>query len=225
MKKILLIEDRSERQLLFMNKTNINFESYFEILENATGKQYEELFVKLKRGDLYFNDYAIVMTHKSAFADDNKDILHKIKELCQEQKIPLVLFSGGVSTNYYDKTEDLEIMELNSKDFYSENLKLFLEKFRQHGQIELLILSYGNNWELNILLNTIEKIHNFIALNEDEDILYDEFVNSTDFHLLENLEFDYHHPSIEDGWIYLSEIKETASSIEDYIKKSILYEK
>ncbi len=221
MKKVLLIEDRTERQLLFMNETKIDLNSYSDILENVTAEKYEKLFAELKDGSFNFNNYRAIIVHKSAFSDDNKMILHTIRSYCKEHEKPLILFSGGISANYYDKTE-YEIMEINSKDFYSDNLKLFLDNIEQ---MNLLILSYGANWKLNILLNTIEKINNFMGSNEDEDILFEEFVNFVHLQLLDNLDFDYYSPELENGWTDINEIQKIADSVEKYIRESILYEK
>ena len=226
MKKILLIEDRQSRQQLFMNHTNIDLNEYRDILDNRTGQAYDEVYESFQNGDFDFDDYAMVIVHKSAFNEDTQEVLYGIENECKNRAIPLVLFSGGITANYYEEDKIFKKLELNSKDFYSQNLKIFLENYRESGNIELLMLSYGQRWKLDIVLNCMEKINIFIEThNDEEDILYDEFVNHTEFHLLESLKVQYYKPTIENGWLYLSEVEKIALSIELYIKESLTYEK
>ena len=126
MKKILLIEDRKERQQLFMDATNIDLNEYSNILDNAVDKKYDDIFCKLTDGSFDFENYSIIISHKSAFDKDNSVILEKLKRYCETHKKPLVFFSGGIDENYYNKSE-YELVLINSKTFYSQNIKLFLE--------------------------------------------------------------------------------------------------
>ena len=224
MKKILLIEDKQERQQRFVHQVNIDLNNYQDVLENKIGQSYDELYELFKKEKFDFNNYAMVIAHKSAFNGDTQEVLYGIESECKSRAIPLVLFSGGITANYYEEEKHFKKLELNSKDFYSQNLKMFLENYRENGETELLMLSYGDKWKLNVLLNSMEKINNFISTSQDEDILYDEFVNATDFHLIETLSIDYPKPNIEDGWVYLSEIKEIALSVKEHIKERIIYE-
>lgn len=226
MKKILLIEDRQTRQQLFMNHTNIDLNEYRDILDNRTGQAYNEVYDSFQNGDFDFDDYAMVIVHKSAFNGDTQEVLYGIENECKNRAIPLVLFSGGITANYYEEEKSFKKLELNSKDLYSQNLKMFLENYRKSGNIGLLMLSYGQRWKLDIVLNCMEKINIFIETHKDEeDILYDEFVNHTEFHLLESLKVQYYKPTIENGWLYLSEVEKIALSIALYIKESLTYEK
>lgn len=227
MKKILLIEDRQARQQLFMNHTNIDLNEYRDILDNKTAQAYDEVYESFQNKDFDFDDYTVVIVHKSAFNGDTQEVLYGIENECKNRAIPLVLFSGGITANYYEEEKNFKKLELNSKDFYSQNLKMFLENYRESGNIELLMLSYGQRWKLDIVLNCMEKINIFIETHKDEeDILYDEFVNYTEFHLLESLKVKYYKPTIEkNGWLYLSEVEKIALSVELYIKESLTYEK
>ena len=226
MKKILLIEDRQGRQQLFMNHTNIDLNDYSDILDNRIGQSYDEVYEYLKNYKFHFDDYSMVIVHKSAFNGDTQKIIYNIENECKGRAIPLVLFSGGITANYYEEEKNFKKLELNSKDFYSQNLKMFLENYKKNGKTELLMLSYGEKWKLDIVLNCMEKINIFIETHKnEEDILYDEFVTYTDFHLLESLKIKYSKPTIENGWIYLSELKKIALDIKLYIKESIIYEK
>ena len=226
MKKILLIEDRQARQQLFMNHTNIDLNEYRDILDNKTAQAYDEVYEAFQNGDFDFDNYAMVIVHKNAFNGDTQEVLYGIENKCKTRAIPLVLFSGGITANYYEEEKKFKKLELNSKDFYSQNLKMFLENYRESGNIELLMLSYGQRWKLDIVLNCMEKINIFIETHKNEkDILYGDFVNNTKFHLFESLKIEYYKPIIDDGWLYLSEIEKIALSVELYIKESLTYEK
>jgi len=226
MKKILLIEDRKERQQRFTNQTNINLNDYGDILDNKIGQAYDDIYDELKHGKFDFHDYIMVIAHKSAFNGDTQKVLYGIENECKSRTIPLVFFSGGITANYYEEEKNFKKLELNSKDFYSQNLKMFLENYKKNEKTELLMLSYGEKWKLDIVLNCMEKINIFIeTYKNEEDILYDEFVTYTDFHLLESLKIKYSKPTIENGWIYLSELKKIELDIKLYIKESIIYEK
>jgi len=212
MKKILLIEDRADRQELFLKNTQIDLTEYGDILDNTVEKQ---------NNSFDFEEYSTIIIHKSAF-DSQK--MYDIEKVCKENKIVLILFSGGNILNYYNVENGFKKLELNSKDFYSNNLKLFLDNYKRKEEIEPLILSYGEKWKLNILLKLLENINIFIANSKSEDIIYDEFVDKTSFNLIEKFKIDYPKPKIEDGWVYLKEIEDIALSLEKYVNEEILYE-
>jgi hypothetical protein len=227
MKKILLIEDRKERQQRFVNHTNIDLNEYSDTLENRTGQAYDEVYESFKKGEFNFDDYVMVIVHKSAFNGDTQEVLYGIENECKNRAIPLVLFSGGITANYYEEEKSFKKLELNSKDFYSQNLKMFLENYRENRNIELLMLSYGKRWKLDIVLNCMEKINIFIEDNKKkEKVSYNKFISDTSFHLFESLKIQYTHPIIDkNGWCNILEFKKIALSIALYIKESISYEK
>lgn len=215
MKKILLIEDVTNRQTEFMSHTNFTLESYDDILENSIGDKYIKVENSLKDDTFNFNDYEIIISHQSAFGDQSGTIVSKLELYCEETKKSLVLFSGGIS-NYYNNTK-YEHIQLNSKDFYSQNLKLFLDSYR-NGNINLLILSYGDKWVLDVLLNILEKINLFLNKNSETDILYDEFRNFTNINRLKNINHTFYEIQVENGWVYQKDIVEIQDSIVKYIK-------
>ncbi len=225
MKKILLIEDRKERQQRFVNHTNIDLNEYSDTLENRTGQAYDEVYESFKKGEFNFDDYVMVISHKSAFNGDTQEVLYGIENECKNRAIPLVLFSGGITANYYEEEKKFKKLELNSKDFYSQNLQLFLDNYKKNRKIELLMLSYGKRWKLDIVLNCMEKINYFIEDNKEEKVVYNTFILDTSFHLFESLKIEYSHPIIKNGWCDILELKKIALSIELYIKESITYEK
>ena len=139
----------------------------------------------------------------------------------------MVYFSGGISVSHYSQSQELEKLELNSKVLYSNNLKLILEHFQEHSEIELMILGYGKSWKLNILLNILEKINLFTAKKSEEDILYEDFINETDFNLLEKVtdKDEIKEMRIENGWVSFSELQKSKKELEQIVEQRILHER
>lgn len=217
MKKILLIEDRTIRQKQFIDDMQMNLNNYSDVLDNCIDEQYENILKELKVDDFNFNNYSMIISHESAFGDDNSFIISKLEKYCKNNKKILVLFSGGIDTNYYLKDEEFELIKINSKTFYSENLKLFLEEFRK-GNFEPLILTYGDKWKLNILLNVLEKINCFVKTNNDEFIYFDDFIDGCAIKSIDIVKEDIYIIE-EDMEIHRDEIEKLKVSIINVIKK------
>ncbi len=216
MKKIVLIEDVVSRQKDFMNETDFELTDYEDILENAIGDKYREIEESLKRDDYDFSEYAMIMVHGSAFGEDVKFSLEKLKQYCEESKTPLVLFSGGAS-NYYNNAK-FENLELNTKDFYSQNLKVFLDEYRKEKH-NILMFAYGEKWILNSLLNVLEKTNVFLDKSSDVNIVYKEYENFTKIDTLDSLNHNFYDIPIEDGWVYRKDIATLKNSIVEYIQE------
>jgi len=218
MRKILLIEDRSQRQKLFGNENGIDFALYDDILENAIDEKYRILLDELKNDTFNFDNYSLIIAHKSAFEDNNISILKKIENHCKENKKTLVLFSGGIEGNYYHDENDYISIEITSKTLYSQNIKLFLEDFRL-GNNNPLILSYGEDWKINILLNSLEKINYLLENNEKESIFYKRFVEDSKIELVEDLDLQLYQAILEGRKISKNEIIKVRDSIFSKIKE------
>jgi hypothetical protein len=166
MKKVLLIEDRYKRQQLFKKETGIDLEKYSDILDNCIEDKYNTFLNEMLIDNFDLGYYDVIITHKSAFGADNDVILTKLTEHCKKNAKPLVLFSGGIVGNYYNR-EVYEVLELNSKTFYSQNLTLFLDAIKEKND-NLLMLSYRKQWQLNIILNVIESLNLYIDTKDIE---------------------------------------------------------
>ena len=141
MRKILLIEDRSHRQKDFLRLSNINLNDYTDILDNKIDNKYEEFIKDIQNNSFDLSIYDVIIAHQSIFINDFKLILGKLKNYCKDNHKKLVLFSGGNETSYIN--DEYEELGLSSEDFYNQNLKLFLENFKQN-KINIRILSFGN---------------------------------------------------------------------------------
>lgn len=218
MKKVLLIEDRPQRQKDFLKLSNIDLFKYSDILDNKINEDYEEFLAKIRANNFDLNVYDVIIAHQSIFVNEDKQILGKIQSYCKENSKALVLFSGGNETSY--NIEDYEILYLSSEAFYSKNLILFLEDF-EADNVNIRILTFGKQWKLNIILNILENVNIFIEENIDNDIDYDDFANKTKINLIFDLEENFYQMHREDNWIYLSEILKFRDSIINVIKEFI----
>jgi len=217
MKKVLLIEDRFPRQVLFMRETEINLEQYSNILDNVSNGDEANLFELTIKGDFDYSKYDYVLCHKSIFNGNNSQFISLLKKHTQENSISLILFSGGVSVNYYS-SKPHEVLELNSKTFYSQNLKLFLDAIEK-GNENILMLCYGENWKLSILSNSLEKINLFIAENINEDrIVYNNFINEIEISKIETINQSFYDVVVNNGWISIEEIIKFRDSIYEYFQ-------
>ncbi|HFU74900.1 MAG TPA: hypothetical protein ENK66_01505 [Arcobacter sp.] len=215
MKKILLIEDVISRQKSFMDEREFSLEEYADILENSISEKYEKIALALKENSFDFDQYSMIMAHKSAFENDVGLIIEKLKAYCKKENKALVFFSGGVQ-NYYDNSYN-DYLELETKYFYSDNLKLFLDAYKEKNA-NILMLSYGKKWIANSVLNILEKINLFLEGNNDEDVVYDLFKNFTEVDKLKNIEKLFYTMKIEDGWVYRTEIIKLRDDILMYVK-------
>jgi len=220
MEKILLVEDRPQRQQNFLEKQVIDLTQMNDILVNCVDEVHRHLIEDIKTETIDWNQYSTIIIHRSGFS---QEILDKLKEFCKNNNttIKLVFFSGGISSTFY-MAQPYEFLQLNSKELYTKNLKLFLET---NGN-NLLQLAYGEEWEVNRLLNKLEKINKFIEDNkikeDGENAYYSEFSEKINIDLLQTLIEDL---TIEakDTVIKIEEIKRISKKILSKIKmKAIL---
>ena len=99
----------------------------------------------------------------------------------------LVCFRVDYRVNSRQGTTPFESLSINSKELYGSNLELFLEDAKENKRSNLLLLAYGKNWELNILLNTLEKINIFLVKNSENNFDYDDFQEDTKWEIIEKI--------------------------------------
>ena len=160
---MILIEDKTDRQNSFYKGKNLL--NYNDILYNAIDEEYNKVFKELKSKQFNFS-YNVMAVHESAFGRDKNKIIEYIKDECEKLNKKLIFFSGGIINTTYQK--DPEILDLNEDIFY-ENLELFLKNIKEDND-NLLILGYGDGWEINVLDDVYEKIVKFLqTFNENQE--------------------------------------------------------
>ncbi len=157
--KIAIIEDRIARLEQF---TDFNLKKSKSVVI-ITGLEFDNLVYSLTINDTSkLNQYDCIASHRSALSNEVRDA---IKEYCRNNKKPLIFFSGGITSSIL-KDGEFPFLHINSKDFYSENLKLFIEACEEHNAVNLLLLQFGERWKLSLLLNLRNNIA--VALNKQE---------------------------------------------------------
>ncbi len=211
MHKILLIEDRVERQELFSKETGFNFDQYAEVLDNRVSLD----GVKLEH-------YSTIICHRSAFGDSNGNVLDNLKDHCKKTQTQLVFFSGGISSTFYSHN-DYEFLLLNSKAFYGANLKPYLDDVKVNHSSNLRLLAYGTHWKINIMLDTLSKVNMFISQNTSKERIKAQRLKT--FSQLDNLhdivQIEY-PPSESGGAMFLEDVQKFANRLTDTINQEIL---
>lgn len=217
MKKIMLIDDKTERQIKFNEETNI-LTKYADVFENFTGESYNKLLEEFRNNDFSrLDEYEVIITHRSAFGELNGQVISTFKAICKDNK-SLVFFSGGISSVSI-KNSPFKHLLLNSKKFYSDNLKIFLELSKEN-EPNLLVLAFGENWKINLLLNSLEKINVFIGKNNSaENITYEEFEDEVHMELIRDY-LIFEQPT--NDFLKMQDFKKLTKDLTNQIKQQVV---
>lgn len=80
--KIALIEDRVKRQKYFLEKNNINFNNYLDLLNNFIEEKANNLLENIVNDSFDLLEYEIIICHKSVEYDDkNSVIISNLKKI------------------------------------------------------------------------------------------------------------------------------------------------
>ncbi|MBD3808233.1 MAG: hypothetical protein IE909_10190 [Campylobacterales bacterium] len=175
MKKVLLLEDKLERDSL--KNANIDFNK-FNNLKAIFGKS---ACNSILNDFEQFDTFEIIIVHASIEYDEEQDVIQEIKKYCNEKNKTLVTFSGAGDIGSLRSNT----LEITAKSFYT-NLPIFMKHYPETSHV--LMLAYGENWSLNIFLNTLEKLNIFIE-NNDENLIedYDDFEDDFDLIRLKSI--------------------------------------
>ena len=202
MRQILFLEDRPERQKIFLPKKekdvdelSKNIEELImpisdeckDIISNINEKQY-----KIE------NNIRLVIIHKTSLSTEG---LYYIYSICENNKIDLILFSGGIDQLIYNNEKN-NVLELNSSDFYTDRLIPFIKKYIQDENTNLLEL-VNSNWQISYwfllrqLQQTIETEQKNAGIDDDRIIILKDKIEKT-IKVLE-LDQDYHEININEN--------------------------
>jgi hypothetical protein len=156
--KVLLIEDRPDRQKLFLPNKEKDIEtlSKIEKLWMPIDNECKEIIDKINKEDFDTTDLKLIMIHKSALIPPGVNYLI---EQSEKKKINLVFFSGSIDQTIYNN-ENFEFLNMNSKEFYSDNLIPFLVDFISEENTQLLFLK-DKNWRLSYLFLFNQLYYNY----------------------------------------------------------------
>lgn len=168
--RIAIIEDRISRLEQY-----IDFDlRSSKIVKIITGSEFDALILLLSSNSTEeLDQFDCVISHRSALTSEIRD---NLKDYCMSKNKPLVFFSGGITSSVF-KDIKFPFLHINSKDFYSSNLKLFIETSEQTSSINLLILQFGTMWKLSLLLN----LRNKISVSQNKQVLlYSKYIVELD---------------------------------------------
>jgi len=169
---ILLLENNTIRK----NKSEINFENYSEVMESVfSDTKCNSLLDNFLEDNYIFDKYKTIIIHENIYREEQRKKLFNVLESYAKNK-NLVKFSGN---NTQASLTDRRL-QLSAENLY-KNLETFLQESKK-DESNILILAYGQHWDLNKLLNTLQELNLFIE-DYDEEIDFDEFED--DFDLLE----------------------------------------
>ncbi len=216
MKKILLLDDRINRQTSYTKISNIDLSQFSDVLDNKVGSNYSEVKDNFRNiiSDTC-SSYSIIIAHESALK--SIDQLDFLKEFCKEKEIKLVLFSGG--TNYSSFINNL--LYINSRDLYSKNLELFL-KYKQTEQVDNLeLLVYGPKYKINIILMLIENINKFITTTYDDNMTLEQYKDFIKLSII-NEQVQIEPPQADEkNWCKVDDLKVHARELKEKLLKKV----
>lgn len=172
MKKIIFFENKIDRK----NKYNIDFEKYQNLDTIFGNEECNKELDRLLQDNSVIDQYDTILIHATIYYENKRpELFRTLKKYCKN-RINLVIFSGGGDIGALNNN----VLEVTANSFY-ENIEIFLEK-HQNGSSNLLMLAYGEHWDLNLLLNTLERINILIEDNDDEYTEdYDDFEDDFNF--------------------------------------------
>lgn len=156
--KIAIIEDRISRLEQY---TDFDLQKC-ESVTIITGIDFDYLIGSLKSNNTTpLDQYQCIASHRSALSNEVRDTL---KEYCRKNRTPLIFFSGGITSSVL-KDVEFPFLHINSKEFYTVKLKMFIDSCEASGAVNLLVLQFGKKWKLSLLLNLRNNIA--VALNKE----------------------------------------------------------
>lgn len=134
MRKVIIIDDRVERQKQYLSDKD---------LQSLSAMDGVTLSYQISRDLESYAGYDLLAFHRSALVERN--MLSAVIDYCKRNGKYLVTFSGGINNNNFYTNH---YIELNSKTFYRmDRLTAFLQDFcQENGDVHILRLVYGDNW-------------------------------------------------------------------------------
>lgn len=152
MKKVILIEDRPNRQIDFTKKLNKDLNK-ISILENVCGFEKFNTYKKiLSSSNLsQLDDFQVIIVHRSVLSANER---LRLVDFAKKNSKTLVLFSGGISSVTLQNIGNGILLTINSKDLYSNSFINYLE----NDDLNILLLAFGENWKINLEVSLLDKL-------------------------------------------------------------------
>jgi hypothetical protein len=209
MKKVILIEDRYKRQIDFIKKTAIDLNK-ISILENVCGKEKFDYFKELISSNnlTKFDIFDTIIIHRSSISTSEKS---RLIDYSIKNSKTLILFSGGISNVTLQNLKNGKLLTINAKDFYSNSLVQYLES----NNLNILILAFGLNWEINVKVNFLDKLNFFLIDYKPKPLQ----IIISDLEVNEYIDEQYFKN--KEGLIHLKDLEEIKNSLLMSLSKSL----
>ncbi len=211
---ILLLENKQSRQKNIESSLN----NYSDCLSNILGDEAcNHLLDDFLQDKSTFDKYDTIIIHESIYHDEERDQLFtEIKSYLQNKD--LIKFSGN---NIQVSLQEKNILQISPATLY-ENIEVFLDEYRKESS-NILMLAYGRNWEMNILLNILEKLNIFIE-NNSKALNISIFRRKSGLSTLNELNPDFYKILFEDintKKIDILEMEKIRNKFKQYIQESV----
>ncbi len=192
MKRIILFENRPERQKVYLpgGDDDIRALKEFDCLQIYT-PEHDKLIASNNLD--FLKDFDLLIFHRSYLIEFKAgSMLNAIIIFCKQYNKDVIFFSGGVNSSFYSQENHFSYQSLtiNAKEFYANFLNFIFGYSKTEEETCLLKLKYGENWEIMYMLQL-------------RDLLTMEFQDS-------NNELDF-----SDRFDYLSDLLNDSVDLED----------
>jgi len=166
--KAILIEDRPDRQRIFLSNNEIDIDVLKRIdgLYHPSGQDCKDIINELNNENYKLNDLDLIMVHKSSLTSKGINFLNKQSK---EKNISTVYFSGGIDQLIYNN-ESFECLNINAKEFYSLRLIPFIKSFVENKNPHILELN-NKDWKISYMFLIKQLLQNR-KIEKDEDEKY-----------------------------------------------------
>lgn len=203
---ILLLENKESR---------LPAEKFEDTLEIVKGDGWcDERLDAFMEDNTIFDTYSTVIIHESIYEEEKRDALFKVlKAYCKTKQKRLAIFSG----NHTQASFSDGILRLSPSILY-KHLKLYIKNK------DLRILAYGENYSINLMLNTLEQINLYIS-NDTQQVLFDDFEDNVDLLKLKDVltedEYNqlFHSMQEYDNYIDTNQISILANNLKKLIQE------
>jgi hypothetical protein len=161
---IYLIDDNRYEQQQKLYHADYLFDGSFKSELTSIYKvklvDYRQLEKTLENASLILihNTFADADEH-GAFLDNSRRIRDFIiEDLAEENDIPFVLFSGGISETTFDDEDNPNVITGINKTLFYSNLFPFLQHYKDTQQVELKLLAYGSEYKIHDAIKLVETI-------------------------------------------------------------------
>jgi len=214
MKKILLLENKEYRQkILTIDLRKCVF------LRNVLGDDDCNILLdNFLNEHSTFDEYDIIIIHESIYYDEKREkLFDTLNKYCLEKS--LIKFSGN---NTQFSLENEYSLQLNTTSLY-ENLEIFLKTY-ENCDSSILMLALGENWYLNVLLNSLEKLNTFIENNTKEKVqksIFSSKVGLTKIKKVNPESYSSIFCNINSNVITTTQMEEVATSLKSLIQDKV----